>query len=105
MRSPISNDLSYAKAGVTPTWRYLQVIDVETGELIPMVKEANATEGWVIRHKRDETGKRVVVDGALVEERVEIAIRIVDMRAAPPASGAGPAGVLTPEDGMRTVTR
>lgn len=42
----------YAKAGVTPGWRDLEVVRAANGRLVGDVVEANAHEGWVIQRVR-----------------------------------------------------
>lgn len=42
----------YAKAGVTPGWRDLEVVRAANGCLVGDVVEANAHEGWVIQRVR-----------------------------------------------------
>lgn len=70
----------YAKAGVTPRqWRRVQVLDAMTGEVIPRVFEANATEGWIEQRVVDERGRGVREGDNWVNERVERPIRLVLM--------------------------
>ncbi len=39
--------------------------------------EANAEEGWVVRHAKDDDGLFVIQDGEIKRERIEVDIEIV----------------------------
>lgn len=74
--------LNYAKVGGPPDrWEQVEIVDRETGDLITDVVEANADEGWFIRHVIDpETGEAVTEgegdDRRIKTERVEQLITI-----------------------------
>lgn len=63
---------NYAKAGGPPDeWERLEVVDRETGDLISDVVEANADEGWFIRHVVDPETGEVVVEGEGDDRRIK----------------------------------
>lgn len=51
----------YVKAGVTDGWKKIEVVDLETGDLIQNAIEVNCDEGWLIQAVCDSAGN-VLVD-------------------------------------------
>lgn len=56
---------------------HLEVIHKESGKSLDGVIEANADEGWLIRHAVDSSGKTLFENGEYVRERIEADIEIV----------------------------
>lgn len=49
--------ITYAVVDGPPDdWRGLKIFDLDTGEEVDHVIEVNATEGWLIRYRKDERG-------------------------------------------------
>jgi hypothetical protein len=68
----MSEVITYAKVGGPPDdWASLQVVDLDTGEPVERVVEVNASEGWLIRHKVDDTGHIETANGYIVWERLD----------------------------------
>jgi hypothetical protein len=58
---PPSRPLTYFKAGITDDWKHVIVFDLNDGDIVTQVIEANSIEGWLLRCVTDEKG-RVVRD-------------------------------------------
>ena len=64
--------ITYAKVyGPPDDWNGLEVVDLDTGEKIENVVEANTEEGWLIRHKDDDDGRPTVINGTIAMEKIE----------------------------------
>lgn len=73
-----NSDVDYARVDGPPRdWFRLVVIDASTGGEMRDVIEANAVEGWVVRHMRDGEDRLVRQPHSLRTERVAASIAIV----------------------------
>ncbi|NIJ40369.1 hypothetical protein FHS78_000639 [Parvibaculum indicum] len=51
-------DITYAKAGGPPEdWTNIEVVDIQTGNVIDYVVEVDTIAGWLRKYKTDENGK------------------------------------------------
>lgn len=72
----MNQQITYAKAGGPPDdWHDLRIIHAD-GTDDTYVVEANSAEGWLIRYRRDGTGKPIVENGELLTERLDCAFTI-----------------------------
>lgn len=68
----MADPITYANAGGPPdNWHELEVFDAATAAKVDSVLEVDAAAGWLIRHRYDESGQRVIEGEEWATERVE----------------------------------
>lgn len=64
-------ETTYAKAGETPGYQWLEVVDMQTGRVVNEVVEVNTREGWLVRYRTDESGHLLLDGSEVITERLE----------------------------------